>query len=212
MVARNKPISKTLYLKHAVVLAAYLLVVWGFYRYLVKFPDSVEELIVKPVVWLVPVGYFLYQERHGIASLGITFKNLFPALYLALGLGAVFVIEAVVVNYLKYHAFIFNVELTSTMLWESLGLSVITATTEEVAFRGFIFGRVLLALENEWVANVSTSVVWALIHAPIVFFVWKLDIAAAIIYLFLATLFGIGSAFIYARTKNIFSSVLLHVL
>jgi len=31
-------------------------------------------------------------------------------------------------------------------------------------------------------------------------------------YFLLTTLFGIGSAFVFARTRNVFSSILLHVL
>jgi membrane protease YdiL (CAAX protease family) len=38
------------------------------------------------------------------------------------------------------------------------------------------------------------------------------NLQAALVYLLLTTLFGVGSAFIYARTKNVFSSIFLHVL
>jgi len=79
--------------KHATILAAHLLVVWGFYRMLFKLPEEIEEVVVKPLIWLLPVLYFVRQERGNLASIGITFKNLFPAVYLALGLGAVFAIE-----------------------------------------------------------------------------------------------------------------------
>ena len=88
-------------MKDAVKLAAFLLVVWGFYRLIFKLPDEVEELIIKPIIWLGPVVYFLRKEKAGLSSVGFTRKNLFPAVYLSLGLGLFFTIEAFFINYLK---------------------------------------------------------------------------------------------------------------
>lgn len=199
-------------LKNATVLAAYLLVVWGFYRFLFKFPDEVEELVIKPILWLLPVFYFVKKEKLGLSSLGITLKNLFPAIYLSLGLGVLFVAEALLINLLKYKNFNFAANLGNEPFLISLGLSFATAISEELTFRGYLFNRVWKDLGNEWVANLSTSLIWAIIHVPVVFFVWKLGIGSAVAYLILTTVFSIGSALLFARTKNIISSILLHVL
>jgi len=199
-------------LKNASLLAAFLLVFWGFYRLIFRLPDEVEELFVKPVVWLLPVLYFLRKEKKGISSLGFTLKNLFSSVYFSLGLGFVFVFEALLVNYLKYGNFNFAANIGEKPFFTAFFLSFATAFSEEVTFRGYLFNRVWLALKDEFVANISTSFVWALIHIPVVVFVWKLNLSASILYLFLTTIFGIGSAFVFARTKNIVSSILLHVL
>ena len=204
--------KKEVALKHAIALSAYLLVVWGFYRFLFKFPDEVEELFIKPIVWLLPVIYLIRKEKVGLASLGITTKNLFPAVYFALALGAVFAVEAIAINFVKYGGLDFGANLGEKMLLTSLGLSMVTAISEEVSFRGFIFGRIWYALGNEWLANIITSTVWALIHVPVTVFVWNLSLSAALTYLLLTTIFGIGSAFVFARTKNVLSPILLHVL
>ena len=199
--------------KYAVSLAVYLLIVWGFYRFLFQLPEPIEELIIKPIVWLLPVFYLLNKEKQGLESLGITLKGLFPAVYYALGLGVFFVMEALVVNFVKYGGeFNLGANIGSLPFLTSLGLSFATAISEELAFRGYIFTRVWKFIKNELYANLLTSIFWAMIHLPITIFVWKLDVTAAITYLFLTTLFGIGSAFVYARTKNILSPILLHVL
>ena len=199
-------------LKNATILGAYLLIVWGFYRFLFQLPESIEELIIKPVLWLIPVFYLLKKEKSALSTLGITIKNLFPAVYFALGLGLVFMIEALAINFVKYGEFNFSANIGKLPLLSALGLSLATSISEEVAFRGFIFNRVWHALKNEWPANILTSIVWALIHVPVTFFVWKLTFDNTLVFLFLTTLFGIGSAFVFARTRNILSSILLHVL
>jgi membrane protease YdiL (CAAX protease family) len=203
---------KELALKHATIFTAYLLIVWCFYRFLFKLPDDIEELLVKPVLWLVPVFYFVRKENLGFASLGITLKNLFPAIYFSLALGALFVIEAVIANFAKHGGLNFNANIGQQALLASLGLSFATAISEEVSFRGYIFSRAWAALGDELLANFLTTFVWTLVHAPIAFFVWKLNLGEALVYLFLTTLFGIGSAFVFARTKNVASSIFLHVL
>lgn len=199
-------------IKHATILTAYLLIVWGFYRFLFRLPDEIEELIVKPIIWLLPVFYFVKKEKASLSSLGITSKNLFPAIYFALALGTVFAIEAVIINFVKYGGLDFSANIGGKPLLASLGISFATAFSEEISFRGYIFNRVWTAFGKEWSANIVTSLAWALVHVPVAFFVWKLSFSSALIYLFLTTLFGIGSAFVFARTRNVFSSIFLHVL
>lgn len=204
--------KKDLIAKHVTIFAVYILLIWGFYRILFKLPDEVEELILKPIIWLTPIFFILKKENLGVTSLGITFKNFFPAIYFSLGLGAIFAIEAVILNYVKYGSFNFGANIGQNGLIFSLGITFATAISEEVSFRGYIFNRLWGILDNELTANIVTSVVWALVHVPVTVFVWKLDLASAALYLFLTTLFGIGSAFVFARTKNVFSSIFLHVL
>ncbi|MGB6881801.1 MAG: CPBP family intramembrane glutamic endopeptidase [Microgenomates group bacterium] len=204
--------TKETAIKHSTILAAYLLVVWGFYRFIFRLPEEIEELIIKPIVWLLPVFYLVRKEKGSLSSIGLTTKKLFPAIYFVLALGAVFAIEAIIINFVKHGGFDFSENIGEKALLSSLGLSFATAFSEEISFRGYLFNRVWKALGKEWTANIATSVVWALIHVPVAFFVWKLSISSALIYLFLTTLFGMGSAFVFARTRNVFASVFLHVL
>src|SRR3990172_12509277 len=134
--------KKEIALKNATTLAAYLLIVWGLYRFLFKLPDEIEELFIKPVFWLIPVFYLLRREKAKIATLGITLKNIFPAIYFSLGLGAFFVIEAIFINFVKYKGFDFSANLGNTPFLTSLGLSFVTAAIEEITFRGYVFNRV----------------------------------------------------------------------
>jgi membrane protease YdiL (CAAX protease family) len=204
--------KKETILKHATIYAAYILIVWGFYRLIFKLPDEVEELFVKPVIWLLPILFILKKEKLNLKSLGFNFENFYPVVYSILGLGAVFVIEALIVNYLKYGGLNFGANIGSLPLVSSIGLSFATAFSEEISFRGYLFNRVWLISKSEWWANLSTNFVWVLIHVPVTFFVLKMSLTPALIYLGITAIFGIGSAYIFARTKNVFASIILHVL
>ncbi len=204
--------SKETQIKNLTVYAAYLLIFWGLYRLLIKLPEEVEELVIKPVLWLLPIGYILKKEKANLASVGLTLQNLFPSVYFVLGLGAIFVIEAVIINYIKHGGMNFGANLGGNTFLVSLGLSFATAISEEISFRGYLFNRLWKITENEWLANGISTAVWVLIHIPVTIFIWKFTFSATIIYLFITALFGMGSAFIFARTGNVFSSTVLHVL
>jgi membrane protease YdiL (CAAX protease family) len=204
--------SKTSIIKDVTIYATYLIIIWAFYRFLFKFPDEVEEMVVKPVLWLLPLIYFVRKEKGNLGTIGITFKNLFPAIYLSLGLGSVFVIEALLTNYLKYGHLNFAANIGSLPLLSSLGLSFATAFSEETAFRGYVFSRLSSVINSELIANLIQTIAWTGIHVPIAFFIWHYTLPQAIIYLSITAIFGLGSAFIFGRTKNVFGSVLLHVL
>ncbi|KKS77061.1 MAG: hypothetical protein UV74_C0001G0011 [Candidatus Woesebacteria bacterium GW2011_GWB1_43_14] len=204
--------NKETNLKYAVQLFGYLFVVWGFYRLLVQLPETIEELLIKPVVWLIPLIYILRKERLGLSSLGVSSDNLFKSVYLALILGSVFAIEAVGINFVKYGKLEFNANLGENLFLVAFILSVATAITEEIVFRGYIFNRVWMALDREWSANFITSCGWGLVHMPVAIFDWKLDIVSLFIYFILTFAFAVGSSFVFARSRNIISPILLHIL
>jgi membrane protease YdiL (CAAX protease family) len=197
--------------KYLASYAVYLLVVWGFYRFLFTVPDEVEELVIKPLIWLTPIFIILSKERESILSLGINLKNLFPTIYYSLFLGMLFAIEGFFINYLKYGGLDFSANLGKDPFFVALGLSFSTAITEELSFRGYLYNRVLSVTKNEFASNISTSLVWGLVHLPISIFWWKLTLGGVVGYFILTVIFGIGSAYVFTRTKNIISSILLHV-
>jgi len=205
-------VAKTAIIKNVTIYSVYLILVWAFYRFLFQLPDQVEELFVKPIIWLVPLFWFVKKEGFGITSLGFTLKNLFPAIYLSIGLGIIFVAEGLFTNFLKYGGFHFGANIGSMPLMASLGLSFATAISEETAFRGYVFNRLWFVMKNEWNANIVTTILWTAIHIPIAFFVWGYTFPQGITYLILTAIFGLGSAFIFARTKNVSGSIFLHVL
>ncbi|PJE67281.1 hypothetical protein COU95_03355 [Candidatus Shapirobacteria bacterium CG10_big_fil_rev_8_21_14_0_10_40_9] len=205
--------EKTNILKNVVTLYTFIFLIWGFYRYLFRLPEEIEELVLKPIIWLGPVFFLLFKEKASLSSLGWTGKNLFKSLYLGIGLGIIFAIEGLFTHTLKYGGISF-VKLAYTSLpvfLVALGVSLGTAISEETAFRGYIFNRLWQILKNEWLANLVSSLGWALVHLPITIFVFHYNPVQILVFLILTFIFGAGSAFVFARTGTVVASVLLHV-
>jgi membrane protease YdiL (CAAX protease family) len=201
-------------IKHVLSLYCFVFAFWSLYRYFPEnvFPLWVEELILKPLIWLTPTFWLVLKvEKEQLSSLGITKKNLFPALYWGIGLGIVFAAEGLITNIVKYRGLqLPELNYSSFELVGMVFLSLATAFSEETVFRGYIFTRLWRLGKNEWLANLISSFLFALIHLPIGLFVLSYTPTVMLAYLFFVFIFGFGSAFVFARSENLVSSILLH--
>ncbi|MCX6725976.1 MAG: type II CAAX endopeptidase family protein [Candidatus Shapirobacteria bacterium] len=201
-------------IKHVLALFSIIFVFWSFYRYLPQvLPLWAEELILKPLFWLIPTFWLVRKiEKQPFSSLGFNSQKLFPSIYWGIGLGLVFAFEGLLTNIFKYKGL--NLISFDYSPFKFLGLfvlSLITAFSEETVFRGYIFNRLWRIWKNEWVANLVSSVLFTLIHLPIGLFVLNYNLLVMSAYLFFVFIFAFGSAFVFGRTKNIIASILLHL-
>lgn len=209
--------NKLAQLKHIISYYAFILVAWGFFRALIRLPEPIEELILKPLIWILPLVFILKKEGAGLESLGWTTKGLLKSIFYIVVAGGL-IYEGVVISLgLIFEDNLDNINLLSNfakhkdVLLSGLALSVVTAVIEETVFRGFIFNRLHKILSNELVASVISSAAWVAIHMPIFIFVYKLSPDNLIFRGLLSTVFAVASAYLFARTKNIVPSVFLHI-
>lgn len=193
---------------------SFLLLVWGLYRYLVKLPENVEELILKPVIWLGSLVWMVKRvEKKPFSSLGLTFKNWSKGLIWGMGLGLLFSLEGFLLVFLKNNL----ISLSSSCFFCSqfhqiLLAALITGFTEELVFRGFFFDRLQNIYKKEWQANLTASILFALIHLPITIFVLKYNFPQLLAYGFIVFTYSLGAGFAFARSKTILAPVILHFL
>lgn len=199
--------------KRAFGLFGFLLVVWGFYRLVFRLPEEIEELILKPLVWLGSVAWMLKREKQTWSSAGWRMDGIFKSLYLGLGLGMVFAVEGVVVNIVKYGGLkLVGLELGSTQFLIALVVSVATAISEETVFRGYILSRLSEASKNKWFAVGVSSVMFALIHLPIWVFVLGYTWYEITLQLLVLGIFAVGNGVLAITTGSIVGPVVTHVV
>jgi len=205
--------QENLSVKHVLFLFSLIFVCWSTYRYFPEPPLWLSELILKPVIWLLPTFWLVTQvEKKSLASLGLTSKNLLPAIYWGVGLGIIFALEGLITNILKYRGVnLVNLQYNFGQFLGVLLISWMTAFTEEVVFRGYIFNRLSEIWHREWRAGLVSAGLFALAHLPIGVFVLSYNPLAMVAYLLFVFVFGFGSAFVFARSGNLVSSILLHV-
>jgi len=206
--------KETLSLKHVFALFSFIFIVWSFYRYLPQLlPLWVEELILKPLVWLLPLFWLIRKiEKKTFSSLGLVKINIFPSIYWGVGLGLVFAFEGLMTNIFKYKGLeLISLDYSPLVFLGLLFLSLVTAFSEELVFRGYIFNRLWQIWNKEWLANLISSILFVVIHLPIGIFVLGYTPGVMLAYFLFVFIFAFGSAFVFGRTKNLISSILLHV-
>lgn len=209
---KRAKIIKVENLKTPILYFLYVFIVWTFYRMNFKYPDVLEELVIKPGIWLLPLLIYVFpKEKTDLAGIGITLKNIFPSIYLSLALGVGFFFLGLIANIAKYQGVSFGANIGTISFIPAILVSFATAVTEELVFRGYLLGVFMKKYKNLF-AVILTTLLWTLIHAPIAYFVWRMDVVQISIYLILTFVYGLGASGLFIRTRNLAAPIFLHVL
>lgn len=211
---KKKQVAATSTLEPVYQVWGWTLLVWSLYRYFLKLPEWADEFIAKPLVFLGPLLWYVFnKEKRKIDSLGLTSKNLFTNLYVGLGFGFIFALEGITANAIKYG----KIQINPIAAFEQYGmvtilvLSVATAVSEEILNRGFLFGRIMEKTKNLPKAAILSTVLFVLLHVPIL--VTSLHLQGTMLVLFFLTDFilGMANSLLYYNTKSLLAPILVHV-
>jgi len=185
---------------------------WGLYRLIFRLPEEVEEIILKPIVWLGPTFYLVFKvEKKGLSSLGYSFKSLRSSLGKGLIFGILFLGMGLILQVLRGRSILWGNLLNYQFLLSTFGLALMTALSEETVFRGYILNRLEEVLGKSLVPNIITSIGFALIHLPVSVFVYHLALPQLFSYLLLVFLSSMGSGLIFSWSGGIWGAILVHV-
>jgi len=193
-----------------------IFLVWAVYRAKFFLPETVDELLVKPLVFVAPVIYIvLLREKKKLAELGLAPlpKNFFLDLYIGVVIGILFAIEGLLANYLKYGQFSFT-PLVAVKLGGGvvpfLLLSLTTALWEEILARGYLYKRLYEPGKNQFGAAVSSSFLFLLLHVPIMFTRLHLTGTLLLIYPLSILILGICNSYLFTLRGSLVLPILIH--
>jgi membrane protease YdiL (CAAX protease family) len=195
------------------VFLIYILVfiVWTGYRAVFWLPLWLEELVIKPIIFLTPVFLSLKKEPKKAEFLGLTGKVV-KSIRLGISVGLFYGLLAFWFNYLKFGSFqLITFGLEPMTLVISLLLGLATAFSEEVFFHGFLLKKLIMQWQDEYLSVLLVGVLFALIHLPIVIFSAEQGRVTVLIQLFLTLLIGWGNGILRLRSQSIWPSILSHV-
>lgn len=191
-----------------------ILLLWGLYRYYVHLPEWADEFILKPVIFVVPVVWFVLRyERRPLESLGLTTKNLFRSIYMGLAFGGLFALEGLAANYFKYG----KITINPIEAYHQYGivllliLSLATAYSEELLSRGFVFRRVLEEKKNLWTAASLSTLMFMFLHVPILILSLKLQGMTLVVFFVTDFIIGFVNSLLYYNTGSLVTPILVHL-
>src|SRR3989338_1170323 len=193
-----------------------IFLIWSFYRAYFNFPEWIDELVVKPVIFAFPILYLvLIREKGDLSELGLkpSPKEFMADLYFGVFLGALFALEGLGANYLKYGNFSFSpsqaLKVTSGVGVFFL-LNLMTSVWEEILGRGYLYLRLYKITNNQFSASVTSSFLFLLLHIPIMFTRLHLTGSSLIIYPISILLLGITNCYLFSLRGSLPLPILLH--
>jgi len=207
--------SKVTPTQKALNLWAVILIVWAVYRSYLKMPVWFDEFIAKPIVFVVPVFYYIKKidKKKIIDYLYLKFglKEIVNDFLYSLGIGLVFFITAIAASYFRSGKFIFIGKLpTITNIVYIVILALATGITEEILSRGFVLRKLYEESKNALSSTFYASVLFFFLHVPILF--TNMKITGNMLLLFMATdmLLSMVNGLIFLQKKTLVIPILIH--
>lgn len=192
----------------------WIVLVWALYRYFFQFPEWADEFIFKPLVFVLPVLWYVRKrEKKSLQTIGLTTKNLFTSIYIGLGFGFVFAIEGLAANAIKYG----KIEIMPIAAFEQYGmgmlilLSAATAFSEEVLSRGFVFSRFMEGKKGLMYSATMSALMFVVLHIPILAFSLKLQGSALLLFFVTDFVLAFANALLLYNTGSLVAPILIHI-
>jgi membrane protease YdiL (CAAX protease family) len=194
-----------------------IFLIWAFYRAYFHFPEWVDELLVKPLVFVLPVFLVvLIKEKKGLSELGLrpAPRTFFTDMYIGVVIGIFFALEGLLVNYLKYAKFSFT-PLASLQLSGGvvgfLFINFATSLWEEILGRGYMYKRLFETTNNQFKSAATSSFLFLLLHIPIMFVQLRLMGPSLIVYPVSIMILGITNCYLFSIRGSLTLPILLHL-
>ena len=203
--------------QRALNLWAIVLIIWAVYRSKFNFfPPEIDEFIAKPLVFILPVWYYIKHYENGkfFDRLDLHRKTLKTDIVYGLGIGAIFFGSAVLAQLVGKGKVIFLQGKSFSP--ETVGLMVVmaiaTAISEEILSRGFILKRLYEESKNVWSASFLASILFFFLHVPILFGDPKINGNMLLIFLVTDMILSLTNSFIFLWRKSLVLPILIHAL
>lgn len=192
---------------------AIVLIIWAIYRAKFRMPEWFDEFIAKPAVFILPVYYYIRQveKQPFFSGISLKLKLIFSDLFLAFTVGGVFIISAILANFIKFKKVVliqqtFNIEYIVLII----AIALATAVSEEILSRGFILKRLYEESKNIYTSSFFASILFFFLHIPILF--TKASITGNLLLTIMGTdlVLSLISSFIFLETKNLMVPILIH--
>ncbi|HRN69596.1 MAG TPA: CPBP family intramembrane metalloprotease [Candidatus Woesebacteria bacterium] len=189
---------------------AIAIIIWSVYRYYFKtdLPLWFDEFIAKPIVFLVPVYYFIIKYENGkiLQAIDFKFKKVNDWLF-GIGAGIFVLVMGLIVNYVDTQTIIPTITSTTLFL---IVVAFASSFTEEILSRGFVLKRLYAESNNVFSSVFFASFLFFIMHVPILF--TNPQLHGSILLQVMATdfLLSFGVSLAYLQRKNVIVAIIIH--
>ena len=197
----------------ALNLWAIILIVWSIYRANLKMPDWFDEFLAKPLIFILPVYYYItkIEKKNFFKEIYIEKKQVIKDLLIGLGIGLVFIVGAILGNYIKYKKFVlFSTPISPQNIVLFILIALATGISEEILSRGFVLKKLYEESKNIFTSSFFASLLFFFLHVPILF--TNIKITGGLLPLFMLTDISLSLvlSFVFLSRKSLVLPILIH--
>lgn len=209
---KKKPVTKT---QKALNLWAIILIVWAVYRTYFKLPIWFDEFIAKPIVFILPVFFYIKKAEKTDFFKGLDIRRdtklLVREIVIGLAIGLALFTVVVVSTLIKTGSLDFLTKMPAG--WQLIVViltAFATGISEEILSRGFVLKRLFEESKRMYSAAFFSSILFFFLHVPILF--TNAKITGNLLLFFMATdlVLSMITGLIFLQRKSLTLPVLIH--
>ena len=205
---KTTPTQKTLNLW------AIILIIWSVYRSFLKMPEWFDELVAKPLVFVLPVFYYIVKiDRKPLLSsllINLKPKKIWSDFLYSLILAVMFLGAAALALYLRFKEISLPILPEANQTIMIIILAIATGITEEILSRGFVLKKLYDESKNYFSSIFISSILFFILHIPILFANAK--ITGNLLLAFMATdmVLSVINGYLFLERKSLLPPILIH--
>ena len=189
---------------------------WLGYRLIGGFPEWVEEIFLKGLIFGVPVIWEINRRAIRQSEVGLENRDFWFGMYMGLALGGLYLSVGYISNVLQGKQFLTVQAFLATEFWLKFFLALFTSWWESLLFWGYAWNTLnhLFAKDKQMAglnASLWSAILFIVFHLPLIFITFGFGRVSTFGVLSIA-LFAVGQAFIYWKTKNLYAMTLSQTL
>lgn len=194
---------------------AIILILWSLYRAKLSLPEWFDEFVAKPLIFIAPIAYYIIkiEKKDFFSSLWLSKKNILQDLYLGLAVLVAFFLVALIPVYVKSKTLSpagGSFDALFIQLISYLPIAVATALSEEILSRGFVLKRLFQESNSILSSSFTASVLFFILHIPILFTNLKLTGGMLILFMFTDLVLSLANSFIFLGRRSLILPILIH--
>jgi len=147
-----------------------IVILWSLFRSSVSSPLWFSELVAKPLVFLLPIFYFINKNEKGVSfwkGVGFSQKKVFKELILTLLLMALIIGFGLLFLFTNSDVRVVFMNQVGLPVWgKLLGLAIASAFSEEIVGRGFLFNYLFKYSKNFLLSLFISSMLFFILYLP----------------------------------------------
>lgn len=208
-------VSKTQRMLNSWAIALILLSIYRWY-FETSLPIWLDEFIVKPLIFFVPIYYFISHEedRPFWRALGFEWKSFGTNIGIGIGIGMILLFSQIIANYIEFNQ-IQPPQLTFLPVYSPfllIAVAFATSFTEEALSRGFLLKRFLdyKNPKSNILSLIYSSILFVFLRIPMIMtnelISGYMILQLMAIDFFLSILLG----YVFIQRRNIIAPIIIH--